>query len=54
MAIVRGAILTLIQGAIAGHMGIHHAFFVPVICDLYVLYYAVSGLKQNSERYGTA
>jgi FHS family L-fucose permease-like MFS transporter len=51
MAIVGGAILPLIQGAIADHIGIHHAFFVPVICYLYILFYALSGSKPNSERY---
>lgn len=50
MAIVGGAILPLIQGAIADRIGIHHAFFVPVICYLYILFYALSGSKPNSER----
>jgi FHS family L-fucose permease-like MFS transporter len=54
MAIVGGAILPLIQGAIADQIGIHHAFFVPVICYLYILFYALSGSKPNSERYATA
>jgi FHS family L-fucose permease-like MFS transporter len=54
MAIVGGAIVPLLQGVIADHIGIHHAFFVPVICYLYILYYAVSGSKPNSERYATA
>jgi FHS family L-fucose permease-like MFS transporter len=51
MAIVGGAILPLIQGAIADRIGLHHAFFVPVICYLYILYYALSGSKPNSQRY---
>ena len=51
MAIVGGAVLPLIQGAIADRIGIHHAFFVPVICYLYILFYALSGSKPNSERY---
>ena len=51
MAIVGGAILPLLQGAIADRIGIHHAFFVPVICYLYILFYALSGSKPNSERY---
>jgi len=51
MAIVGGAILPLMQGAIADHIGIHHAFFVPVICYMYILFYALSGSKPNSERY---
>lgn len=54
MAIVGGAIVPLIQGAIADQIGIHHAFFIPVICYLYILYYALSGSKPNSERYATA
>jgi FHS family L-fucose permease-like MFS transporter len=54
MAIVGGAIVPLIQGAIADHIGIHHAFFIPVICYLYILYYALSGSKPNSERYAAA
>jgi MFS transporter, FHS family, L-fucose permease len=51
MAIVGGAILPLMQGAIADRIGMHHAFFVPVICYLYILFYALSGSKPNSERY---
>jgi FHS family L-fucose permease-like MFS transporter len=54
MAIVGGAIVPLIQGAIADHIGLHHAFFIPVICYLYILYYALSGSKPNIERYATA
>ena len=54
MAIVGGAIIPLIQGVIADHIGIHHAFFIPVICYLYILYYALSGSRPNSERYATA
>jgi len=54
MAIVGGAIIPLIQGAIADHIGIHHAFFIPVICYFYILYYGLIGSKPNSERYATA
>lgn len=50
MAIVGGAILPVIQGAIADHVGIHHAFFLPVLCYLYIVYYGLSGSKANSER----
>lgn len=52
MAIVGGAILPVAQGWIADHIGIHHAFFLPVICYLYILFFALSGSKPNSERYG--
>jgi MFS transporter, FHS family, L-fucose permease len=54
MAIVGGAIIPLIQGAIADRIGLHHAFFIPVICYLYILYYALGGSKPNSERYAAA
>jgi FHS family L-fucose permease-like MFS transporter len=50
MAIVGGAILPVIQGAIADHVGLHHAFILPVICYLYILFYGLSGSKPNSER----
>jgi len=51
MAIVGGAVIPLAQGAIADRIGIHHAFFLPVICYLYILFYALSGSKPNSERH---
>lgn len=50
MAIVGGAIIPLTQGWIADRIGIHHAFFLPVICYLYILFFALSGSKPNSER----
>jgi len=53
MAIVGGAILPLIQGVIADHIGLQHAFFVPVACYLYILFYGLSGSKPNSERKGS-
>jgi MFS transporter, FHS family, L-fucose permease len=54
MAIVGGALLPVAQGAIADRIGIHHAFFLPVICYLYILYFALSGSRPNSERYSRA
>ena len=54
MAIVGGAILPVIQGVIADRIGLHHAFFVPVICYLFILFYGLSGSKPNSERYARA
>ena len=50
MAIVGGAILPVLQGVIADRIGLQHAFFVPVICYLYILFYGLSGSKPNSER----
>jgi FHS family L-fucose permease-like MFS transporter len=54
MAIVGGAIIPVVQGWIADRVGIHHAFFLPVICYLYILFFALSGSKPNSERYAKA
>ncbi len=51
MAIVGGAIIPLAQGAIADRVGIHHGFVLPVLCYLYILFFALSGSKPNSERY---
>lgn len=51
MAIVGGAILPVMQGMIADHIGLQHAFFVPLICYLYILFYGLSGSKPNSKRY---
>src|SRR5580692_4163567 len=54
MAIVGGAIIPVLQGAIADRIGIHHAFFLPVVCYLYILFFALSGSKPNSQRYAKA
>src|ERR1700728_4230471 len=51
IAIVGGAIIPLAQGAIADRVGIHHAFFLPVVCYLYIVFFALSGSKPNSERH---
>jgi MFS transporter, FHS family, L-fucose permease len=40
-AIVGGAILPVIQGLFADSIGIHHAFFLPVLCYLYIGFYAL-------------
>jgi len=45
MAIVGGAILPVIQGAMADRIGIHHAFILPAVCYLYILYYALRGSR---------
>ncbi len=45
MAIVGGALIPPAQGWIADHVGIHHAFILPAICYLYIVYYAFKGSK---------
>jgi FHS family L-fucose permease-like MFS transporter len=45
MAIVGGAIIPLLMGRMADLFGIHHSFFVPAICYLYIVYYGLSGYR---------
>jgi FHS family L-fucose permease-like MFS transporter len=45
MAIVGGAILPVMQGALADRIGIHHAFIIPAICYIYIAYYAFRGSR---------
>jgi len=45
MAIVGGAIIPLLQGALADRIGIHHAFILPAVCYLYIAYYAFRGSR---------
>jgi FHS family L-fucose permease-like MFS transporter len=50
----RASYPTMTQGELSWGQGVHYALAIAVICYLYILYYAVSGSKPNSERYGTA
>jgi len=43
MAIVGGAVIPVIQGAIADSIGIHHAFILPVVCYMFIVYYGFKG-----------
>jgi FHS family L-fucose permease-like MFS transporter len=45
MAIVGGALIPFAQGWLADRIGIHHAFILPAICYLYIVYYAFKGSK---------
>lgn len=45
---------SMTQGETSWGQGIHWALVIAAICYLYILFYAVSGSKPNSERYGTA
>ena len=42
-AIVGGAIIPVIQGMFADSIGIHHAFFLPVLCYIYIAFYGIKG-----------
>jgi MFS transporter, FHS family, L-fucose permease len=45
---------SMIQGETSWGQGIHYALILAAICYLYILFYAISGSKPNSERYGRA
>ncbi len=42
-AIVGGALVPLAQGFFADRIGIQHAFFLPVLCYMYIAYYGLKG-----------
>lgn len=42
-AIVGGAVIPELQGMMSDHIGIHHAFVLPVLCYLYIVWYALRG-----------
>jgi FHS family L-fucose permease-like MFS transporter len=44
-AIVGGAFIPEIQGVLADHIGIHHAFILPVLCYLFIAYYGWKGSR---------
>ena len=43
LAIVGGAIIPLAQGALADAMGIQLAFFLPILCYLFIAFYGAKG-----------
>lgn len=44
-AIVGGALIPVLQGFFADNIGIHHAFFIPVLCYIYIVFYGLKGYK---------
>ena len=47
MSIIGGAIVPAIMGYISDVSSIQKAFIVPLICYLYILYFAVAGYKHS-------
>ena len=45
IAIVGGAIIPELQAVLIDHIGIHHAFIIPVLCYLFIAYYGLKGSK---------
>jgi MFS transporter, FHS family, L-fucose permease len=48
-AIVGGAIIPVIEGAIADQIGIHHAFFLPALCYVFIAYYGFRGSRPAAD-----
>jgi FHS family L-fucose permease-like MFS transporter len=47
MAIVGGAIVPVVQGALADQIGVHYGFIVAAFCYVYIAWY---GLKGTTEK----
>ncbi len=45
MAIVGGAIIPILEGAVADRIGLHLAFILPAVCYLYIVYYGFRGSR---------
>ena len=45
LAIVGGAIIPLIQGVVADHIGIQLSFLLPILCYVFIAYYGLLGSK---------
>lgn len=52
-AVIGGAILPLLQGVVADHIGIHHAFFIPAICYVYLCFFGFKGSRVRVFRRAT-
>lgn len=50
MAIVGGAIVPVIQGAFADAIGIQAAFFLPILCYVYIAFYGLKGHVPSYEK----
>lgn len=48
LAIVGGAIIPLLQGFLADNIGIQPAFFLPILCYLFIAYYGLTGSKPKN------
>jgi FHS family L-fucose permease-like MFS transporter len=45
MGVLGAALIPLLQGFVADKIGIHHAFFLPALCYVYICYFGFSGSK---------
>ncbi|MBS0433110.1 MAG: sugar MFS transporter [Proteobacteria bacterium] len=45
MAIVGGAVVPLLQGALADRIGVQHAYVLPLLCYVYIVFYGLRGSR---------
>ncbi|WP_049621784.1 L-fucose:H+ symporter permease [Frateuria defendens] len=45
MAIVGGALIPTLQGVLADRIGVQHAFFLPLLCYAYIVFYGLRGSR---------
>ena len=45
MAIVGGAVVPLLQGALADRIGVQQAFILPLLCYGYIVFYGLKGSR---------
>jgi FHS family L-fucose permease-like MFS transporter len=48
-AIVGGAIIPELEGALADHIGIHHAFILPALCYIFIAFYGFKGSRPRAQ-----
>jgi FHS family L-fucose permease-like MFS transporter len=48
-AVVGGAIVPELQGLMADRIGIQRAFFIPVLCYAYIVFFALKGSRHSEE-----
>ena len=48
-AAVGAAVIPVVQGVIADHIGVHRSFLVPAICYLYVAFYGFRGSRPRTQ-----
>jgi FHS family L-fucose permease-like MFS transporter len=50
MSIIGGAILTMLMGAVSDFAGIAHSLVVPLLCFVFIAFYAFKSYKEKTEK----
>ncbi len=49
MAIVGGAVIPILQGLLADNIGIQPAFFLPILCYIYIVFFGLKGSATETD-----